>query len=254
MDTPVKRCSKCFKIYPRSSEFFYRDKNGKDGLGWRCKSCLDRYCRAHKGFVAPHKRIKPKPPSPDGSKYCSKCEKHFPATLEYFGSRKRNRDGLNLWCIQCNREYTREHRRQNPDMYQESGQRYTKTPKGRIGQQVSVRRRRARKHALPDNFTTADWEHCLDYWNGRCVYCGQSAGLWHVIAADHFIPLVNPDCPGTVPSNIVPACHTLKNGEGGCNNSKQGRNPEIWLVEKFGKRKANQILYRIREYFVSLTR
>jgi len=50
---------------------------------------------------------------------------------------------------------------------------------------------------------------------------------------------------GTTADNIVPLC----SGEDGCNNSKHNAMPEVWLVLKFGKRKARVILQRILEYF-----
>lgn len=67
--------------------------------------------------------------------------------------------------------------------------------------------------------------------------------------ADHWIPLVYDDCPGTVPENIVPLCHSIKDGAGGCNNSKQALDPYQWLIDKFGKRKAEEIFTKIQAYF-----
>jgi hypothetical protein len=65
---------------------------------------------------------------------------------------------------------------------------------------------------------------------------------------DHWIPLSSPGCPGTVATNMVPLCH----GIGGCNNSKCDRDPQGWLLEKFGERKALEILERIPAYFRQL--
>lgn len=113
-------------------------------------------------------------------------------------------------------------------------------------------RRRARKLGIPDAFTAADWQHALDYFKGCCAYCGRPAGLWHVIAQDHFIPIASSSCPGSLPTNMLPACHTLKDGRGGCNNAKSDKSPQEWLIDKFGPRKAKQILKRIQEYFDSL--
>lgn len=52
-------------------------------------------------------------------------------------------------------------------------------------------------------------------------------------------------CPGTIPGNMVPLCH----GMFGCNNSKADKDPEIWLIKRYGKRKATIILKRINVYF-----
>jgi len=40
-------------------------------------------------------------------------------------------------------------------------------------------------------------------------------------------------------------CH----GIGGCNNSKNKKDPEIWLIKRFGTRKAATLLKRIAAYF-----
>jgi hypothetical protein len=71
------------------------------------------------------------------------------------------------------------------------------------------------------------------------------AGLWHQITPDHWIPLASPDCPGTVPENIIPLCF----GSGGCNNSKKAKDGYEWLLQRYGKRKACVILKRIQAYF-----
>lgn len=108
-------------------------------------------------------------------------------------------------------------------------------------------RRRARKQNLPNAFKQKDWTGCMNYWHGTCAYCGHQAGLFKEtkITADHFIPIASIECPGTIPKNILPACRS-------CNSSKNNKNPIEWLVNKFGKRKANQILAQIKAYFDQL--
>ncbi len=103
----------------------------------------------------------------------------------------------------------------------------------------------ARKRDLPNTFTSQDWHVALDYWNYRCAICERPRGLWHTLAADHWVPLTSPNCPGTLPTNIVPLCH----GADGCNNSKGAKNPEVWLQKKLGKRRAGQKLAQIESYF-----
>ncbi|MCC7449817.1 MAG: hypothetical protein IT324_20525 [Anaerolineae bacterium] len=102
-----------------------------------------------------------------------------------------------------------------------------------------------RKRSLPDTFTKADWQRALEYWDYRCAVCNRPRGLWHTLTADHWIPLNSPDCPGTVSTNLIPLCH----GQDGCNNSKSGTNPDVWLDKKFGKRKAAEKRAEIEAYF-----
>jgi len=104
----------------------------------------------------------------------------------------------------------------------------------------------ARKRSLPDTFSERDWLRALEYWGYKCAVCGRPRGLWHTLAADHWIPLTAPDCPGTVPTNIIPLCH----GEGGCNNSKRSKVPDEWLVSKLGTKDAFQKQLEIDAYFL----
>lgn len=110
---------------------------------------------------------------------------------------------------------------------------------------LSSLRRRARKRSLPDAFSVEDKLFALDYFHYCCAACGRPQGFWHTLAMDHWIPLSNPDCPGTVPENMVPLCH----GIGGCNNTKHDKNPEEWLAKYFSKRKAREIARRVQEFF-----
>jgi hypothetical protein len=103
-----------------------------------------------------------------------------------------------------------------------------------------------RKRRLPDTFTEQDWQRALDYWDHKCAVCGRPRGLWHTLAADHWVPLTSPECPGTVPTNIIPLCH----GEGGCNNSKGKKMPDAWLKQKLGPKQASQKQLEIDTYIV----
>src|SRR5581483_2176482 len=69
-----------------------------------------------------------------------------------------------------------------------------------VRQAAPLRAYVARKRSLPDTFTERDWQRALEYWDYKCAVCGRPRGLWHTLAADHWIPLTAPDCPGTVRS------------------------------------------------------
>lgn len=158
------------------------------------------------------------------------------------------------------REYQRRYRAENRDLVRQKKHRYyaanKETIKGYIRRwldrnpdmvRAQRHRRLARKRSLPDVFTASDWQFALDYFGGCCAVCARPPGLWHTLAADHWIPLASPDCPGTVPRNIVPLCH----GEGGCNNAKQSRTAAEWLTATFGKRKGTAILRRIEAFLLT---
>lgn len=46
---------------------------------------------------------------PEGYKRCTKCGRHFPATLEFFRSRPSVKSGLTSWCLECLRRRAREY-------------------------------------------------------------------------------------------------------------------------------------------------
>lgn len=209
----------------------------------------------------------------EGNKCCANCGSWHPATPDYFVVNSARPDGLTAYCRKCRREYikafrstpeqrererlyrsTEEHKAKKRE-YARSPQgqetkrkwlaRYRKTIHGAATIKAADHRRRAREERLPDGFSGQDWYRCLEYFGGCCAVCGRPPGLWHKLAIDHWIPIASSECPGSIPTNIVPLCQ----GVGGCNNSKHCKAPNDWLVEKFGKRKATSILKRINAYF-----
>ena len=108
----------------------------------------------------------------------------------------------------------------------------------------------ARKNALPNTFTPEQWEQCLSYFDHSCAVCGTPQDLFIQLQADHWIPLFNDDCTGTVMSNMIPLCGGSKfNSHTGCNQSKGCKDPMEWLEYKYDTRKAQQIYNRIIDYF-----
>lgn len=239
-----KRCSCCGECKPATPEFFVRNNHKRSGLHSRCRVCQAKI---------------------DYERYWSDPERERARKQKY---RDENRDKIN--------EDARRYRAENPQKSLESVQRYRARNSARVKQydrdyrrvhkeqnrltnsRFHVRhpyknteyhgRRKARKLNLPDTLTEIEWECAVNYFNGRCAVCGrQLRDLFgtHTIAADHWIPLTSPACPGTVATNMIPLCH----GQNGCNNSKHDRDAKEWLTERYGNRKARTILARIESYF-----
>jgi hypothetical protein len=266
----IKRCSRCGEIKPLTE--YSPDKSCMFGVKSTCRACNAEYTR---------KRMEAFRNSPKvvvASQICSVCKEELPATAEYFHKHNGRENGLQDTCKKCKAAYSKtaervEYRKRfcNRDEYRENRRKkyhddprvkqtkrrndqrpevrakmraYQKTERGTLAFRAAAHRRKALKAGLPNAFSAGDWKRSLDHFGGCCAVCGRPPGLWHTIAADHWIPLINPDCPGTVPWNIVPLCH----GVGGCNNSKQDKRAEDWLVATFGKRKGRAILNRINSY------
>lgn len=213
--TPTKPCSRCGKEKPATLEFFRKRSDSKDGLRGYCRDCHDLYAKEwdkrHPERVRQNARTK---------------------TARY---RSRNREMV--------RERTREWKQNNPEKIRAYRNRH------RRRFVVYKENREARRRNLPNTLTSEEWENALSFFDYQCAVCERPLnGLFHTAAADHWIPLSDPDCPGTTVLNIIPLCH----GQDGCNNSKSNKHPDQWLVERLGKRRAKVILDRIHGYFVHL--
>lgn len=265
MDTPTKRCARgalCVNPLgcdlPATIEYFGKDKHRKSGLNPYCRVCArkkanDLYYQdkeAHR--VRMNRYHKTEKGKAQIKRYQAKHKEHIREQRRRYKQANRER------ITKRNREiYVRKKLEENPNwkpfrvMTDEerrvknraNGQRFwRRRPEMR---KVYKQKRRVREVQLPYCFSGDDWQRSLDYFQNHCAACGRPRGLWHTLAPDHWIPISSPLCPGTVPTNMIPLCH----GTDGCNNSKCGKLPEQWLVDRFGARKAKQILKRINDYF-----
>lgn len=236
-----RRCTKCKEDKPETPEFFKPQKLGHKGLMAACRECTKAYHRqrnAEKPEVrqAARKRYDPQ-------------KKKRDAVNDRLRNKQRIKAQQTRW-YEANREYSLKKGRENYIADREN--RLAKAAEWQRNNPDKVRvrstRREARKRALPDTFTQADWNRAIEYWHGCCAYCGrQLDDLFGNLtaAADHYIPLASPDCTGTIPTNIVPAC----DGLGGCNTEKRHTPPEEWVERKFGTKKAKKIIAAIQAYF-----
>lgn len=195
-------------------------------------------------------------------KRCGHCKQEKPRTTKYFTPAvlRKNTSG---YCKQCSRAYDKaRNAKRKKERATAEKQRYakhharikvvqkawrTKNPeKLRRKSQINEARRNARERTLPDTFTAAQWARCKQYWGYACVYCGREEGFEWTMSIEHFIALSIPDSPGTVATNILPACHGTY---GCCNVSKGNKDAKTWLIEKLGPRQAAKKLAEIATYF-----
>ncbi len=87
------------------------------------------------------------------TKHCKTCDRHLPATTEYFGARKRYKDGLHYKCIECEKAYQAGYRDEHHDRLTEYDKnRYADNREERLaGMRESYKRNsekaKARSHA-----------------------------------------------------------------------------------------------------------
>lgn len=212
----LKRCGACCALYIKSPDYFQCNLTQPDGLDYLCIPCRQEpedNLRLERERSGRNSRIRKAQINPRSKPNTPRQE---------YSGKKAARRAANL------RQWAR--------------------PELRAWLRVYYHNRRARLRGLPHTFTRDEWSRCRDYFNGCCAVCGrQGKDLFktHTIAADHWIPLANPDCPGTVATNMLPLCH----GEDGCNNTKWAKHPNDWLFQVYGKQKAATILKRVNTYF-----
>lgn len=235
-----KQCNKCGIIKPIRE--FHKQKCNPDGYHHTCKACRAEI----EGF----NYIKP---VPDGFMCCSHCGKVLPATNEYFITASRKSGGISNPCKECYRIYQREWRStpeakeatriSNAKWRNKNREHMNRLThqwglKNKLRRNLSTHRRLARKQALPDTFTVEHHNSMMTYWNNACAISGETENL-HI---DHWQPLNSPDCPGTVPENMIPLTSSL-------NLQKSDKDPVLWLIQEYGVVEAFKILQRIQDYF-----
>lgn len=238
----MKWCTKCGEL--KALEDFAIRTEVRDGRNSWCNKCL---CALSRAFNSDHRDER------------RAYDHERRATTEYRAYRREAQAKPTYRAQQKERKrslkyrtYEREYRKKKIETDPGYRERYNAYKRNQFKKdperkRTADRHRRSRLRGLPTSFTAQDWQRALDYWGHRCAVCDRPRGLWHTLAADHWIPLTDPrpDNPGTVPTNIIPLCH----GIGGCNNSKSACDPLVWLTRKFGPEAAQQKAAEIDAYF-----
>ena len=248
----MKRCSKCQVV--KSCTAFYTRRQRRNGLTSRCRECL-----------AADRQVQCDTPLPEAqavaTQRCSRCTLVKPREAFYADRGKKQK--IESQCKVCRAvkqvaymatpagKATRA-RAIRSAAHHASQRRFFTSAKGKALRRLQASRRRARRRQLADAFSARDEAFARDYWGRACAVCGDRAGLWKVIALDHWIPLSSPVCPGTIPGNMLPLCHARKGIHGAmsdCNLSKHVKNAQMWLMEKLGTRQAKRKAAEIERFF-----
>lgn len=120
----------------------------------------------------------------------------------------------------CNRKCLETHRTKNVDRSEylnATKQRrlaYQRNWRKNNPARTSSHKAKRRANELVGKFTESDWKRLVNYYRGRCAYCGNES----VLTVDHVVPLSR---GGTnYIGNLLPACQS-------CNSSKHN----LFLVE-----------------------
>lgn len=256
-----RRCNACGKKHPLTAEYFHKDKKAKHGFSYRCKVCAKliaaQWQKDHPGQANQRKQdyVERHPERVKKSKqdYADCNRDAINAKHREFKAANRERMRFEQRIYYLNHRDAilakdKKRRLANPDRERERQKRWRKENPGKA--RATVQRRRARRNNLENTFTDTDWQRALDYFENKCAVCGRIPDFWTTLAMDHWQPLEKGGA--TIAGNIVPLCHHksgVPSGSPCCNRSKGARQPEVWLPDRFGKKKGEAILNRVHDYF-----
>lgn len=180
-------------------------------------------------------------------KLCATCRNWFPCTLEYFYINRSNKaDGLHPECRECSKNRAHAYLKAHPEwnnertkrIYAENrfNQRERERKCARAYRQSDLykkwcaenqdRLRKYRENHKFHDITDEEWQHCKDYFNNACAYCGlpieehfnnyrDGLKLYDLHKEHVFLD------GGNYIENCVPACRQ-------CNSSKRIYDFESW--------------------------
>ncbi|MEO8611219.1 MAG: HNH endonuclease signature motif containing protein [Chloroflexota bacterium] len=253
----LKSCSKCGTTYPATIEYFTPTKGGRYGLTSQCKLCRsqntqkwrdenpDKVAEQNYNYYWEHRDylLEKNREWHQNNKECRRASHRAWYVKNAAHSRKKRK----YWYAE-NTDRAKEYDRQRYIIHGASIREYSRQWRLNNPEKSTVReqRRRAREMELPATLTRAEWRKAVDYWHGKCAYCGDAFGNdKKKKTLDHYIPVSHPNCPGTVAKNCVPVCLS-------CNTAKGKKDAMDWFSWQFGDRKAEMIAGIIQVYFDSL--
>jgi len=92
-----KTCSKCGRELPMNTEYFYQDRNGRDGLKSKCIECVKQSVKKRAEMNRSYWKTHD-PYNENETKICRVCRKEYPKTKEYWYKHIRRGSGLSYEC------------------------------------------------------------------------------------------------------------------------------------------------------------
>lgn len=198
-DCITKACSKCGVVYPRTLEFFYKEKTHRDGMHNQCKTC--------------HKLQNRQWALDNPDKTAAIKQAYY----------DKNRTLVIARSIKWQQEHPEEKRIIYRKFYQKhiTDERHRSRLKRLTNpglNKIYKSRRRARLRLVGGSFSKADIARQYKIQNGNCWWNSKHklGANYHI---DHLIPLARGG--HNWPSNIVLACPQ-------CNQSKHDKMPHEW--------------------------
>jgi hypothetical protein len=198
----AKSCAKCNEV--KTLDNYTKHKSGLGGRESSCKSCKAGYYTENKADYT--------------SRYESNKERLNEMMRKYYEDNKENLAEYKRGYYADNKdaisEYYREYRKDKKEYLTELSRNWRRNNPEKAT--LIIERRRARKKALPDDFTEEQMTETLNFFGG-CALTGETDSLhW-----DHVIPLAT-NIGGTTFGNMIPLRSDL-------NTSKSDANIFEWF-------------------------
>lgn len=231
----VKVCRKCNGVFPATSEYWHKDKKGKDGFRSHCKKCRnkesEKYRLDNQELIAKYREKNREQNREYFRRY--KLENKEKVKRKNDEYRERNREKLRekhrIWRSKnrerLNEQYREYYRKNKDQIRRKKNLLYKKNiDEMRLKGKVRVQRYLAIKKELDNTLTEEQWELALSYFDEKCAYCGMERDV-HIektgvdLHQEHFVPLSKGG--GYTADNIVPSCRS-------CNSSKGNKLFSEW--------------------------
>lgn len=201
-NTTTKTCTKCGNEYPATTEYFYRQKDGKYGFRADCKECFLKGSKSYREKHVDEVRARAR-------KYQQEHSEARKAYLAQWYAENKQRHMV------YGREYRKAHVEQTRANSRKQYRRNLEF--NRLKGRAKASRYYARKRLAVGTYTAADIQLQLKSQRGLCWHCGKPVG--DTYQADHLIPLSRGG--SNAPENIVISCAV-------CNQSRGAKLPQEW--------------------------
>ena len=190
----MKKCTKCG--VEKTLDSFNKDKNHKDGLQYKCKDCSKVYYEANKEKIA------------------ATCKVYYEANIEAL---KDQMKAYSKVYYEANKEKVKAYHEANKEKIAARHKLWIKNNPEKCRE--SVRKRRAMKVLVNENYTKEDEAFTKNLFDHACFNCGSTENL----AVDHYRPLSKGNA--LTLTNAIILCTS-------CNSSKGSKDPEQFFSEE----------------------
>lgn len=239
----MKKCIKCGIKKPDSIDIFIGKKTSKSGIGSTCRECHNAYNKAYRESHREHI-----------SAYTKSYYRDNKDSIKIW--REKNKEQIALKAKEYNASHRAEvllkrqtYRKHNREEVLNKEKSYRENNKEGIAlslrkySQCNREKRNtnhnkyiAKRNKLLHTLTTEQWEYVRNYFNNKCVYCGEEKRL----SQEHFYPL-SLGGEFTV-SNILCACHS-------CNSSKGAKIFSEWYpIQPYYSKQREENILRYLKY------